>query len=98
MTNDSDDAERADRGDAVGPLALACGVLAGVFLLIPVIGDLIAATPAVAALALGAVGIIRHERGRSRRIALAAIGAILGALVLGAIGILFVASLAQAHP
>ena len=74
-------------------MAALSGALAIAFVLIPVIGDLIAALPALIALVLGVVGVTRHEAGRSSRVAWSAVGALLGAVALGIIGVIAAAGL-----
>ncbi|MCU1418056.1 MAG: hypothetical protein JWP32_2230 [Schumannella sp.] len=67
------------RGNGAGVYALVFGLAAVVCVFIPIVGDYIAAPLAVFAIALGFVGIRRHETGRATGPASAIIGALLGA-------------------
>jgi hypothetical protein len=75
-----------------GESALVLGIVAVLGLLVPGIGDYIAGPGAVAAMALGFVGMRRHETGRATTAGGAVAGVILGALALTALVIMLAAS------
>lgn len=68
-----------------GEYALAFGLIAVACVLIPVIGDVLSAPVAVAAVSFGLIGIWRWDEGRAQRVLPAAVGAALGAISLFAI-------------
>lgn len=88
-----DDPPPARRPDRIGVIAALAGAIAIVFVAVPVIGDVLAAIPAVVALALGVAGVHWHETGRADRVAGSVVGALLGAIALGIVGVLAVAGL-----
>lgn len=86
-----DDPPPARRPDRIGVIAALAGAIAIVFVAVPVIGDVLAAIPAV--VALGVAGVHWHETGRADRVAGSVVGALLGAIALGIVGVLAVAGL-----
>jgi len=78
-----DDARPPRRGRrSPGDLSLALGLIALLCALIPVIGDVLAVPPGLAAVVLGYLGVSRHDRGLEHRAAAAYAGAILGGIAL----------------
>ena len=78
-----DDAHPPRRGRrSPGDLSLALGLIALLCALIPVIGDVLAVPPGLAAVVLGYLGVSRHDRGLAHRAAAAAAGALLGGIAL----------------
>jgi hypothetical protein len=59
---------------------LSLGVAAVVSSLLPVIGEILAPPTAVLAVALGLIGLQRHETGQAARVIPAIVGVVLGAL------------------
>lgn len=86
-------AETSPRRARAGDASAVFGVAAIVCLAIPMIGDLLALVPTVAAIVLGTVGMIGHEKGRATRVGTAIVGILLGTLALLGIVILLAASL-----
>lgn len=66
--------ERNGAGDA----AFTLGVVAIVFVFVPIVGDFIALPSALGAVVLGVVGVIRAERGLATNPGKALAGALLG--------------------
>jgi hypothetical protein len=66
--------ERNGPGDA----SFTLGVLAVVFVFVPVVGDFVAVPAAVAAVVLGVVGLVRVDRGVATNAGKAMVGAMLG--------------------
>lgn len=80
--------------DRTGAWALALGVSAFVSAFLPAIGELVAGPTALAAIALGLVGLRRYETYRAHRAAPAVTGVVLGA---GA-GLVMAFVLVATHP
>lgn len=78
--------------DGVGIAAFLLGLLAVVCALVPVIGEVIALVPSVAAIGLGILGVRRHEQGHAAKAGLAVAGALCGGLALAIIGLIFAMS------
>ncbi|WP_221586070.1 hypothetical protein [Microbacterium sp. G2-8] len=76
--------------EGVGRYALALGIVAVLCLVVPMIGDVLAALPALAAVILGIIALHRYEARRDARVWPAIIGAALGAIVLFVIVTMFV--------
>jgi hypothetical protein len=66
--------------DGVGDAALACGVVALVFVFVPIIGDLVTVPAALAAMMLALVDIVRQDRGVAISSGRALTGGLLGAI------------------
>lgn len=78
--------------DGVAIAAFLLGLLAVVCALVPVIGEVIALVPSVAAIGLGILGVRRHEQGHAAKAGLAVAGALCGGLSLAIIGLIFATS------
>lgn len=78
--------------DSAGEYALLLGIAALACAFIPVIGDLITLPVALGAVALGFVGIRRHQHGRAWRAIVATLGIVLGAGALAVVALLFIAT------
>lgn len=65
-----------------GDLSLGFGIIALLCALVPVVGDVLAVPPGLAALVLGYLGVSRHDRGLEHRVLPAAFGAGLGVIAL----------------
>ncbi|NHI16299.1 hypothetical protein [Microbacterium excoecariae] len=85
------DHDPSRRANGPGLASLALGFVAVLFAVVPVIGELVALAPAVAAVVLGIAGVRRHEQGRASGAWSAVGGAILGAGALAIIGLMAVA-------
>lgn len=68
-----------------GDNSLAAGVTALACTFVPGVGEFLAVPAAVLAIALGLIGVRRHETGRAPRVAAAATGVMLGVLALLAV-------------
>lgn len=75
-----------------GEYALTFGLAAVVCALIPVIGDVISAPTAAAAIVFGFIGITHYDAGRTPSIVPAAVGTALGALALFIVALMFIAT------
>ncbi|MCE0487270.1 hypothetical protein [Ornithinimicrobium sediminis] len=81
MTAGMDDSPwRSSERNGAGDAAFTLGVLAMVFVFVPIVGDLVAVPSALAAVVLGAVGIVRAEQGLATNPGKALSGALLGVL------------------
>lgn len=80
------------RRNAAGRAALVCGIVAALAAVVPIVGDVVSAPFAVAALVLGFLGLHRHERGRDPGAAAAVAGTILGGLAVMLILVTLVAT------
>ncbi len=65
------------------------GVVAVLCACVPVLGEILALVPAIAALGFGILGVRHHEMGRTPRAGMAVTGAVLGGLALAIVGLLF---------
>ena len=79
-------------GNRPGEFALALGIVAVVFLCVPVIGEFVAVPAAAAAMVLGFIGMRRFDTGRSHESRAAIAGLILGAVAATGLAILLAAS------
>lgn len=79
MAPDDGNRTRPSR-DGVGDAALTSGVIALLFVFVPIVGDLVAAPAALAAVALGVVGVIREDRGLAVSSGKALAGGLLGVI------------------
>ncbi|MEO5610125.1 MAG: hypothetical protein ABIQ61_03140 [Ornithinibacter sp.] len=74
-----EDSHRAPRSrEGLGEAALTCGVVAFVFVFVPIIGDFVAVPAALAAMSLCIVGVIREDRGVATNSGKALAGGLLG--------------------
>jgi hypothetical protein len=64
--------------NGAGDVAFTMGVFAMVFVFVPVVGDFVALPSALGAVVLGAVGVVRAERGVATNPGKALTGALLG--------------------
>lgn len=64
--------------NGAGDAAFTMGVLAMVFVFVPIVGDFVALPSAVGAVLLGVLGVVRAERGVATNPAKALTGALLG--------------------
>lgn len=88
-----DDARPPRRGRrSPGDLSLALGLIALLCALIPIIGDVLAVPPGLAAVVLGYVGVSRHDRGLEHRALPAYAGAGLGAIALLLVAVSLIAT------
>ena len=78
MVRDRDRPGPPDR-DVLGDWTLTCGVVALVLVFVPVIGDVLSVPVAVAAVALGIVGLVREHRGGPLHTWRTLVGGLLGA-------------------
>lgn len=72
----------APRTRRAGGCALAFGVIAIVFALVPVIGDIVSVPTALLAVVLGMIGAGHYDAGRAPRLLPALLGALLGGVSL----------------
>ena len=75
-----------------GDLSLTLGLIALLCALIPVIGDVLAVPPGIAAVVLGYLGVSRHDRGLEHRAVPAYAGAGLGAIALFIVAVSLIAT------
>lgn len=88
-----DDARPPPRGRrSPGDLSLALGLIALLCALIPIIGDVLAMPPGLAAVVLGYAGVSRHDRGLEHRALPAYAGAALGAIALLLVAVSLIAT------
>ncbi|GLI29619.1 hypothetical protein [Brachybacterium] len=88
-----DDARPPRRGRrSPGDLSLALGLIALLCALIPIIGDVLAMPPGLAAVVLGYAGVSRHDRGLEHRALPAYAGAALGAIALLLVAVSLIAT------
>ena len=88
-----DDARPPRRGRrSPGDLSLTLGLIALLCALIPVIGDVLAVPPGIAAVVLGYLGVSRHDRGLEHRALPAYTGAGLGTLALFIVAVSLIAT------
>jgi hypothetical protein len=88
-----DDARPPRRGRrSPGDLSLAFGLIALLCALIPVIGDVLAVPPGLAAVVLGYLGVSRHDRGLEHRALPAYVGAGLGGIALFIVAVSLIAT------
>lgn len=80
-------------GGWAGEYSLVLGILALVGALLPIVSDFVAGPVAAIAIALGLVGVQRHQAGRAARVAPAIAGTVLGAIVLFVVVLMLAASL-----
>lgn len=78
--------------DVLGDWALTCGVVAVLFVFVPVIGDLIAMPAALGAVALAAFGVVREHRGGPLNTGRTLAGGLLGAAALLLVGAMIAAT------
>ena len=79
MTPDDGDDWRVQR-DVLGEVAFTSGVVALVFVFVPVVGDFVTVPASVLAVTLGFVGVIREDRGSALTSGRALTGGLLGVL------------------
>ena len=66
--------------DSLGDTSFTCGVVALVFVFVPIVGDFVAVPAALAAILLALVGIVREDRGVATSSGKALTGGLLGAI------------------
>lgn len=72
----------AARGNRPGELSLSLGLVALVFAVVPVIGDVVVPPTALAAVVLGVLGVRRTERRAATNYAASLSGTVLGVLAV----------------
>jgi hypothetical protein len=72
-----------------GEIALSMGIIACLFSLVPIIGDVVAAVAGPLALVLGAIGVRRSEQGVATNFGPSLVGATLGALAIMVVALMF---------
>ena len=74
-----EDSHRTRRSrDSLGDAALTCGVVAMVFVFVPIMGDFVAVPAALAAMSLCLIGVVREDRGGATNSGKAMAGGLLG--------------------
>ncbi|MBA0050134.1 hypothetical protein E0L36_04230 [Streptomyces sp. AJS327] len=89
MVGHDGEAEGTAPRDGAGDTALTMGVVALVCAFVPVIGDYVAALTGLLAVVLGVVGIRRSERGAATNFGASFAGAVLGALAILVVALMF---------
>ena len=66
--------------DGLGDAALTCGVVAMVFVFVPIVSDFLTLPAALAAVVLGVVGVLGEDRGTTSNSGRALAGGLLGVI------------------
>lgn len=93
MVDDGSTGETSRNG--AGDAALTTGIVAVLFVFVPVVGDFVAVPAAVLAIGLGLIGTRRAERGLASNAGQALVGTVLGAAAAAMQMVVLIATLGR---